>query len=521
MIVLSAEEAGAALQTGPLHTEVSGVSTDTRSLKPGDLFVALRGERFDGHDYVEAALEAGACGAVVERGAWEARTAGRAWGHGAPRSGAVVAQPAIYPVDDTLGALGALARTVRRKSGVLVLAVTGSAGKTSTKDILGAMVARTCRVVTTAANQNNEIGVPLTLLQIERDTQAVVVEMGMRGPGQIAALTAVAEPDVGVVTNVYPVHLELLGSLENIALAKAELIEGLRPGGVGVAPVNCEPLEPRLAGSGRPVVRFAVAGDSACPDEAAEVVGWVEQEDGERQTVHVRWPQGETRLEIPVVPRHTLENLVAAAAACYAAGLSVGRCLPGFLDSGLGKGRGEVIQLPGLCVIDDTYNANPAAVQAAIDNLMRVAARLGGRPVAVLGDMRELGAEERLYHRRTGEYAAAAGVKVLWGVGPLSESTTEGFLVLAGRVEASEGADAFSAGPSTSVQAGHVPSPAETFPVAASLRTGDVVLFKASRGVGLEMMVEAVAEQARAGRWTGEAGEGPTGTSSEGSGPIE
>jgi UDP-N-acetylmuramoyl-tripeptide--D-alanyl-D-alanine ligase len=487
MIVLSAEEAGAALGTGPLNTEVAGVSTDTRSLKPGDLFVALCGERFDGHDYVVAALAKGACGAVVERDAWEARSGGTLG--------------AVYPVDDTLEALGALARAVRRKSGAIVFAVTGSAGKTSTKDILGAMVARALRVVTTAANQNNEVGVPLTLLQIEPDTEAVVVEMGMRGAGQIAALARVAEPDVGVITNVYPVHLELLGTLGNIAQAKAELVHGLRPGGVGVVPLASDPLEPCLADCPSRIVRFALASG---PGGGADLVAWVESEseDGS-QSLRVRWSGGEASLAVLPVPRHTLENIVAAAAACYAAGLPVERCLPGFLDSGPGKGRGETILLPGLCLIDDTYNANPAAVQAAIDHLMQVAASLGGRPVAVLGDMWELGPETGEYHRRTGQYAAKAGVEVLWGVGPLSVATVEGF------------------GASAPDRAGHVPSPAETSPVAASLHTGDVVLFKASRGVGLEVMVEAVAELARGGRWAEQIDGAETGASTGRSGPGE
>jgi UDP-N-acetylmuramoyl-tripeptide--D-alanyl-D-alanine ligase len=496
MIVLTAQEAGRALGIGPLKTAVSGVSTDTRSLKPGDLFVALRGERFDGHDYVEAALEAGACGAVVERRTWAKRNVSP----GAHRDTQSRADPNVYPVPDTLETLGALARAVRRKSGALVLAVTGSAGKTSTKDILGAMVARVCRVAATAANQNNEVGVPLTLLQIEPDTQAVIVEMGMRGPGQIAALARVAEPDVGVITNVYPVHLELLGSLENIAQAKAELIRGLRPGGIGVVPLVCEPLESCLFGVEQRIVRFAAGGGLPCANECADVGGSAEPEEGDDvQTLRVRWPGGEARLEIDPIPRHTLQNVVAAAAACYAAGLPLELCLPGFLDSGPAKGRGEMIELPGVCLIDDTYNANPAATRVAIDNLVRVAARLGGRPVAVLGDMRELGPDAAAYHRETGEYAAAAGVRLLWGVGELSESTAAGFMAASKATDDAPGL------------AGHVASPAEASSVAASLRSGDVVLLKASRGVKLEVMVERIIEQARAGRWVATTGEASPG----------
>ncbi len=476
MLALTAEEAGGALGVGTLQTAVSGVSTDTRSLKKGDLFVALRGERFDGHDYVAAALAAGACGAVVESGAWEAR---------ADAATAEGAGP-VYPVADTLAGLGALAREVRRKSGAKVLAVTGSAGKTSTKEIMAAMVARVRKVVVTAANQNNEIGVPLTLLKIEADTEAVIVEMGMRGLGQIAALADIAEPDVGVITNIHPVHLELLGSLENIAEAKAELVAGLREGGIGVVPLVCEPLEPCLARACRPVVRFAVRSGLLCANENADILVSAEPQEGaDEQTLKVRWPGGDVSLKIASVPVHTLQNLAAAAAGCYAAGLPLADCLPGFLDSTPGKGRGEIVSLPGLCIIDDTYNANPAAVRAALDNLVRVAARLGGRPVAVLGDMRELGSDELAFHRQTGEYAAAAGVQLVWGVGALSRATAEGF----------------GAG------AGHVDSPLDSGPVEASLRPGDVVLFKASRGVRLEDMVEAVAGLARAGRWSAGPGE--------------
>jgi UDP-N-acetylmuramoyl-tripeptide--D-alanyl-D-alanine ligase len=497
MITLSLEEAGRILGTGLLDTPITGVSTDTRTLQPGDLFVALRGERFDGHDYVGAALAAGACGAVVERVTWAAKGEGQVCGD-ATRN--------IYCVADTLQTLGALAREVRRKSQALVLAVTGSAGKTSTKDILGAMIARARTVIVTAANQNNEVGVPLTLLQMRPETQAVVVEMGMRGRGQIAALAEVAEPDVGIITNIFPVHLELLGSLENIAEAKAELIAGLRPDGVGVVPLGCGPLEALMGAAGRRLVRFAAARGESYEGGSADVVAYLEPGSrADRRELTVRWPEGTARIEIPGISLHTLENLAAAAAGCWAAGLPLDRCLPGFLDSRLGEGRGRVLELPGLCVIDDTYNANPAAVRVALDELMRVAHQVGGRPVAVLGDMRELGPEEDLYHRETGAYAAAAGVRLLWGVGPLSEGTAEGYAC-----SCEKGSEA-----------GHVASPAEISTVAASLRPGDVVLFKASRGVRLEVMLESICEQARSGRWAGETGEPKARTNHAESGPTE
>ncbi len=267
MIALDAERAGAALGLVPLAGPVPGVSIDTRSLRPGDLFVALRGERFDGHDFVEAAFAAGACGAVVERG-----------GMGSAEPMGEGSAGHLYQVPDTLAALGALAREVRRISGVTVFAVTGSVGKTSTKDLLQAMVGRVRRVVATAGNQNNEVGVPLTLLSIEPETEAVVVEMGMRGRGQIADLARVAEPDVGLITNVHPVHLELLGTLEGIAEAKAELVGGVRSGGTAVVPADCALLRPFVAE--RPV-GWCVSGsdDSRCE---AEVHGWLEWPEGSR-----------------------------------------------------------------------------------------------------------------------------------------------------------------------------------------------------------------------------------------------
>lgn len=471
MIALDAERAGAALGLAPLAGPVPGVSIDTRSLSPGDLYVALRGERFDGHDFVEAAFAAGACGAVVEREAW----AQRSGGGGAPGP--------LYQVPDTLEALGALAREERRISGVTVFAVTGSVGKTSTKDLLQAMVGRVRRVVATAGNQNNEVGVPLTLLSIEPQTEAVVVEMGMRGRGQIADLARVAEPDVGVITNVHPVHLELLGTVEGVAEAKAELVAGVRAGGAAVVPADCELLRPFTMSAACRVVRFGVD-DEGCD---AEVHGRLEWPEGEDDAVFVlRWPEGEVRIEAAPVPMHQVENAVAAAAACYAAGLPVAECAAGIADVRFSAGRGDIIDVQGLCIVNDTYNANPAAVRAALDDLMLLATRRTGRPVAVLGDMLELGPEEARYHEEVGAYAAALGVKALWGVGPLARATVEGYRR---EMEAQKR-------PAADWCAGHVESCEESSSVSSELRRGDVVLFKASRSLRLETMVSSIIEEA-------------------------
>ena len=469
MITLSAEEAGRALGIASLAGSVTGISIDSRSLSRGDLYVALRGERFDGHDFVGAAVEAGACGVVMETTA--ATTA--------------CAVP-VYEVDDTLMALGALAREVRRKSRAVVFAVTGSVGKTSTKDLLGAMVGRVCRVATTASNQNNEVGVPLTLLRIDNQTDAVVVEMGMRGSGEIARLARIAEPDVGVITNIHPVHLELLGTIENIARAKAELLGELGENGVAVVPVEDQLLQPFVAVAGRRTVTFS-AGDRLTTADVR--VSLRPSEKGRGQALLVRWPEGEAVVETGRVAAHVAENVAAAAAACWAAGLPVGECASGVTETQFSRHRGELIELPGVLVVDDTYNANPAAVRAALDNLVRVAAERGERPVAVLGDMLELGPETARFHWEVGAYAAEVGVRALWGVGSESLETVKGFR------------DAWEARHRSSAdcRAGHVASAEESSPVFRGLGPRDVVLFKASRSIRLETMVQRLVDERRAG----------------------
>jgi UDP-N-acetylmuramoyl-tripeptide--D-alanyl-D-alanine ligase len=486
VITLTAEQAGEALGRGALRSPVQGVSIDSRTLRPGDLFVALRGERFDGHEYVDAAFAAGASGAVVEAAVWRER--------------GVRPEPAdgpVYQVADTLLALGALARAVRRASGARVFAVTGSAGKTSTKDVLKAMLGRLGPTIATAGNQNNEVGVPLTLLTLESGAQAAVVEMGMRGRGQIAQLAEVAEPDVGVITNVHPVHLELLGTLDNVAQAKAELVRGLGRSEVGVVPAGCTALEPHLESCTCRLVRFKActgpaetrSGDAA----GADVLGWLDTGDDGRPRLALRWPGGETSVATGYMSAHAVENAVAAAAACYAAGLPVAECVAGLADVELSQGRGQVSEAGGVCVIDDTYNANPAAVRAALDHLVLLASRRQGRAVAVLGDMLELGPLAEKYHHETGEYAALAGVSVLWGVGPLSEATVQGF---------EHGLrDGSGAGGERDVR--HVPSAEQAESVIEELRPGDVVLVKGSRGIRLEKVVIRLMREGKAGRWSG------------------
>ncbi|MGI5940117.1 MAG: UDP-N-acetylmuramoyl-tripeptide--D-alanyl-D-alanine ligase [Thermoleophilia bacterium] len=475
MIVLTAEEVAQALDLHAFSGPVEAVGIDTRTMKPGDLFVALRGERFDGHAFVETALAKGASAVLVDKAWWE--------GDGAGMQVPGMCAP-IHPVADTLEALGALARAVRRKSGAKVIAVTGSVGKTGTKDLIAAMAGRTGRVVSTTANQNNEVGVPLTLLALEPDTQIAVVEMGMRGPGQIAALTRMAEPDVGVITAIHPVHLEFLGSLEGIAEAKAELILALGPAGTAVIPADCDAILPHVADVRARVLRFALNPNAG----GADVWGAVRTRQSRGSAlVSIHWPHTEAEVELPFTSRHRLENTMAAVAACYAADLPVELCLSGAADVVFTSSRGDVATVGEWVVIDDTYNASPAAVRAAVDDLVELAQERGGRPVAVLGDMLELGPEAERFHEECGAYAARMGVQALWGVGPLSRATSRGFCRAAGIGQ----------------RAGHLETVSEAGPVLSGLQPGDVILFKASRSVELDTMVSAVMQSAGCSRTDG------------------
>jgi len=421
-------------------------SIDSRKLAPGDLFVGLRGERSDGGEHAAEALRAGAWGVLVAPE--HARAAA-----GLSSSGAVLAHP------DPLTGLQALARAWRQelgRGGMSVVAITGSTGKTSTKDILAAILSQARRTVSSPANFNTEIGLPLAVLAAPGDTEALVLEMAMRGPGQIAELTAIAEPDVGVIVNVGPVHLELLGTLEAVAAAKAELIAHLPSGATVVVPVD----EPLLERHLREDVRTVTFGDGG--DFSLEHGGGGEEvviREGARA-------EGPTiRLRPSFRQAYNLRNLLAAVAAARSLGVTPA----GSVDVRFSSLRGERLELPsGVILINDCYNANPMSMRAAIDNLAETAP---ARRVAVLGDMLELGSGAPRLHHEIGEHASARGVELLVTVGPLAAEIAAAF---AGEAHA-------------------VPdAPAAAELLGTLLRDGDTVLVKGSRGVGLERVAEAL-----------------------------
>ncbi len=431
---------GVAAHPGPLR-----VSIDTRTLARGELFVGLRGGNVDGGEHAARALEAGAWGVLVTPEHAQAAVDATAAAAGA--DGAVLSH------EDPLAGLQALALAWRRElrtRGAMVVAITGSTGKTSTKDILAALLGSRLRVAASPANLNTEIGLPLALLGAPADTELLVLEMAMRGRGQIAELTAIAEPEVGVIVNVGPAHLELLGSLEAIAAAKAELIAGMAPGASVVVPAGEALLEPHLRAD-VPAVTFGEGGDVRLTER---------RDDGSVLICH-----GETEIELrpSFSQAHNVSNLLAAVAAARALGYTP----RGRVEVLFSAMRGQRLELAGgVVLVADCYNANPMSMRAAIDDLAETAC---ARRVAVLGDMLELGPEGPRMHREIGAYARDRGVELLVAVGPLAAEMREEF---GGESYATPDARA----------AGEL--------LGGLLREGDVALVKGSRGVGLERVIE-------------------------------
>jgi UDP-N-acetylmuramoyl-tripeptide--D-alanyl-D-alanine ligase len=393
------------LAVAPGAEEVTGVRVDSRKVEPGDLFVAVG----RGGEFAEDALARGAAATLVP--------------------------------DEPFAAFAALGRAVRDRSDARVVGITGSTGKTSTKDILAALCSSSARTVAAEASFNNEIGVPLTLCRLEPETEVCILELAMRGFGQIAELCAIARPDIGVITNVGPAHLELVGSLEGVLRAKGELVAALPPGGTAIVP-----------------------GDFPVERGDLTVVRLTEPEvvfDEDRAVVR--------GVSFNLNTRHQAANAAAALAALDALGLP----RPDRVDVELSRWRGEEVPLPGGgLLINDAYNANPVSMRAA---LVQLAERAGGRRrVAILGDMAELGPDADAFHREIGELAASQGVETLVAVGDLAR----------GYVEGASGVPVTRWIPDAATAAAEAHELVEP---------GDCVLVKASRAVGLEAVADAVA----------------------------
>jgi UDP-N-acetylmuramoyl-tripeptide--D-alanyl-D-alanine ligase len=440
--------------------DVEGIGADTRTLGAGALFVAIKGDRFDGHDFLAAAAQAGAAAAVVQ----------------ADRAAGIASPPIpLLAVADTVPALGALARFHRLRFDLPVVAVTGTNGKTTTREMIAAILAKRGRTLKNDGNFNNEIGVPLTLFGLDAEHRAAVIEMGMNHAGEIARLADIARPQIGVVTNAGAGHLEGLGSIDGVADAKGELYLGLPPTGVAIVNADDARMLKRAQASGRRILSFAVGrqrrGDVVVLD--------IPEHGPEGMRFVLGVGNRELEVELPLVGAHNAANAAAAAAAAIALGCTDREIVAGLRDVRPVGRRLRVERLAsGLRLIDDCYNANPLSMGAALQTLHDlVGDDETARPVAVLGDMLELGAHEAEAHRGVGEAAARAGVQLLAAFGPRSRTLADAAAAAglpADRIFHTEEIDALVAWAREHVQ------------------PTDFLLVKASRGMKLERLVEAL-----------------------------
>jgi UDP-N-acetylmuramoyl-tripeptide--D-alanyl-D-alanine ligase len=439
--------------SGPTNLVATGYSIDTRTLSPGDLFFAVKGPRFDGHDFLQQAAAKGASGVVIEKSAIESSPT-----------------VAVVQVSSTVDALQQLARAVRRKWGGPIVAVTGSAGKTTTKEMIAAVLSRKYNVLRSLGNLNNEFGLPLCLLRIDPAQTIAVLEMGMSAAGEIRKLASIAEPNEGVITNVNPVHLEFFDSIEGIAAAKAELVEGLvEP---RIAYLNADDFRVRRMGqhfTGR-VVTYGVASEADFQAVKVRDMGL------EGSAFAVRYQGRDTEFVLPLLGGHNIINATAAVAVGAKHGISWDDLRMAVADMRPEKKRGEVTKFrDGFAVIDDSYNSNPKA----LTEMIRFLARLKGysRKIVVAGEMLELGPSSADLHRACGEEAAGAGAALILAVQGEARSILDGARgagVEESRLRFAADAD----------EAGRI--------LAAEIRSGDVVLIKGSRGVKLERALDAL-----------------------------
>ena len=448
---------GGRLLQGSGAASIGRIAIDSRAVQAGDLFVALKGDRFDGHDFVDEALSRGALGSVV---------------HDAERAAAVASRhprAVVVAVPDTTRALQDAAREVRRRSGTRVAAITGSAGKTTTKEVAAEFLSARYRVFRNKGNLNNHIGLPLSLLELRSKPELAVVELGMNHPGEIRTLVGIAEPEVRVWTNVGDAHLGFFASADAIADAKAEILEGARPGDALVANANDPRVmahAPRFAGR---VIRFGIETD-------AEVrATHVEHRGLGGTAAELATPSGNAWMETPLLGRGNLSNVLAAAAVALHFEVPLAEIVNRAAALRPAHHRGELLRLPGgITVIDDSYNSSPAALRTALETL--AAATGSARKIAVLGEMLELGAHAPGLHEACGRAAAGAGLDLLIAVGGSPASALARAAARAGMPDR---------------MALHVATRGEAADLALQrVRAGDLVLVKGSRGIGLDEVVE-------------------------------
>jgi UDP-N-acetylmuramoyl-tripeptide--D-alanyl-D-alanine ligase len=430
-----------------LREVAQGYSIDSRTIQPGELFFAVKGERFDGHDFVHQALERGAVSAVVRK----------------DQLARFPVKTCLLAVDDTLTALQTLATAVRRLWGKPVVGVTGSAGKTTTKEAIAHVLATRYPVLKSEGNFNNHFGLPLMLLKLQPEQQMAVIEMGMSHAGEIAALAKIAQPEIGVVTVVAPVHLEYFDSLAGIARAKYELIASLPPGGTAVLNADDEYVSQFGRDFSGKVVLYGIRKPADVRAENIESLG----AQGSAFDVVVQGVR--ERATLALIGAHNISNALAAVAVGLDRGIHLSEIVAALTSLTPADKRGEVVQLGNIKVINDCYNSNPKALEAMVDALATMPAK---RRIVVAGEMLELGASGEQMHRCAGEHIADKKIDVLIGVRGQALPMVEAAKAAGMRAE-------FAATPQ---EAGEW--------LARESRDGDVVLLKASRGVRLEKALE-------------------------------
>ncbi len=440
--------AGGSLSTGDGAVAVDKVSTDSRTIKRGELFVALRGENFDGHNFVEAVATTGAAGAIVDTN-WK---------------GNVPEDFALILAKDTLVAYQQLAANYRKSLKLNVIAITGSNGKTSTKDFAAAVLARRFRVTKTQGNFNNHVGLPRTILEATSRDEIAVWEIGMNHPGEVAALAKIAAPNVGIITNVGVAHIEFMGSRERIAEEKGALAEAI--GAEGTVILNAD--DPFTKGiATRAHGKVILAGTTAGTIRASEV-----NQSGSGTDFTILEGAHRCRAQLRVPGLHMVQNALLAVAAGRVFGLSLEECAAGLVAAPLTRARLQVKEIRGVQFLDDSYNANPDSMKAALRTLVELDAE--GRRIAVLGKMLELGDESERGHREVGETAAALKVDHLIAIGNVAATIAE--------AAKRAGLDSSST----------VASTAEAAELLADLaQPGDLVLIKGSRLARTEQVIDA------------------------------
>jgi UDP-N-acetylmuramoyl-tripeptide--D-alanyl-D-alanine ligase len=449
---------GAELVCGDGRQRFTGLSIDSRTIEAGELFVAIRGAVHDGHRFIPEVLGRGVRGLIVASRHRDAL----------PEAARAAGRVACAAVSDTTRALGDLGAFHRNRSRAALVAVTGSNGKTSTRRMTAAVLSQRFRVLEAERNLNNQIGVPLTLLRLAPEHEWAVLELGTNLPGEIARLAQICTPEIGVITNIGPAHLEGLGSLEGVLAEKSALLSGLRAGGRAVLNADDPRLRPLAQGPGRKTLLFGLAADAAV--RAARV-----QETAAGVDFELVLPAETVPVHLNAHGRFMVQNALAAAAVGHLLGLSGAE-----IAAGLGRfapvaGRMQVSRLAdGIILIDDTYNANPASMEAALAVLGGL--KSGGRSILVAGDMRELGAEAGRMHREIGRLAARTGVGRLFACGDLATETAAG--ARSGGMAAAD----IVTGARADIE--HA--------LLEALRPADRVLIKGSRAMGMEHVVRAI-----------------------------